>query len=247
MMQHSPPMSMVDGDRCLVILPTYIERDNIRPLVVAALSSSPLIDVLVVDDNSPDGTANVVRAIAADEDRVSLLQRRKKLGLGSAYLAGFQRGLTQGYRFLCTMDADGSHDPAMLSAMMATLVRGEADMVIGSRYVTGSHAKDWSIARQLISRAANCLVRRLLRLEVFDCTSGYRVYSGALLQRMRLGSVCATGYSGLVELLSQARDAKARIVEHPIAFRHRRHGNSKMTISEILGSLRTVAVLYARA
>ncbi len=225
------------------MLPTYQERDNIRSTVSAVLAASPRADALVVDDASPDGTAQIVSAMIAADARVSLLSRTGKLGLGTAYLAGFARGLAAGYGMIATMDADGSHDPAALPAMFAHIDSGEADMVIGSRYAPGGTVENFSFARKLNSAVANGAARALLGLTVRDCTSGFRLYSACLLRRMRMEALKSTGYSMVPELLYEASAAGARIVEVPIAFRNREKGVSKVTVGEILSWMRTVAAL----
>ncbi|MBV8082998.1 MAG: polyprenol monophosphomannose synthase [Candidatus Eremiobacteraeota bacterium] len=229
--------------RCLVVLPTYQERDNIRAMISAVLDASPRVDTVVVDDGSPDGTADLVSAMRVHDPRISLISRPGKLGLGTAYLAGFAFGLDAGYGAIATMDADGSHDAAVLPAMLAELDAGRADLVIGSRYAKGGTVENFSAARKLNSAVANAMARLLLGLRVRDCTSGFRLYSAALLRRMRLDALKSTGYSMVPELLYEASAAGARIVEVPIAFRNRAKGVSKVTVGEILSWMRTVAAL----
>lgn len=229
--------------RCLVVLPTYQERDNIRATLAAVMAASTRADAIVVDDGSPDGTADVVAAMGRNEPRIALIRRDGKLGLGTAYLAGFRRGLEAGYGMLATMDADGSHDPAGLPTMIACIDEGSADLVIGSRYACGGSVENFSFARKLNSAVANGVARRLLRLRVRDCTSGFRMYSASLLRAMRLDQLRSTGYSMLPEMLYEAARSGARIVEVPIAFRNREKGVSKVTINEILSWMRTVAAL----
>jgi dolichol-phosphate mannosyltransferase len=207
------------------------------------LAASPRTDVLVVDDGSPDGTANIVEAMRASEPRLALLRRSGKLGLGTAYLAGFAYGLKSGYPYLATMDADGSHDPSAFPAMLAQVDAHAADLVIGSRYAPGGTVENFSAARKLNSAIANAVARTMLGLRVRDCTSGFRLYTADLLRRMRLDALRSTGYSMLPELLYEAALAGARIAEVPIAFRNREKGVSKVTLSEILSWMRTVAAL----
>lgn len=229
--------------RCLVVLPTYQERENIRAMIAAVLDASPRTDVVVVDDGSPDGTAEVVATLSATQPRLALVRRAGKLGLGTAYVAGFRHGLDAGYAMIATMDADGSHDPAALPAMFARIDAGDADLVIGSRYAPGGSVENFSAARRVNSAVANAAARTLLGLRVRDCTSGYRLYTAALLRRMRLDALKSIGYSMVPELLYEAARAGARIVEVPIAFRNREKGVSKVTVSEILSWMRTVAAL----
>jgi len=235
-------MSAAAG-RCLVVLPTYQEADNIRATVQAVLAASPRLDVLVVDDASPDGTAALVTAMRSRDPRIALVSRAGKLGLGTAYIAGFQYGLDAGYAAIATMDADGSHDPAALPVMLGYIDAGDADLVIGSRYVRGGSVENFSMARKMNSAVANAMARMLLGLRVRDCTSGFRLYSSGLLRHMRLAKLKSTGYSMVPELLFESASSDARIVEVPISFRNRERGVSKVTVGEILSWMRTVAAL----
>jgi len=225
------------------VLPTYEERENIRAMIDAVLAASPRVDVVVVDDGSPDGTGALVAGLRATDPRIALVSRTGKLGLGTAYVAGFRFGLAADYGAIATMDADGSHDPGVLPAMLAYLDAGNADLVIGSRYAPGGSVENFSAARKLNSAVANGMARLLLGLRVRDCTSGFRLYSAPLLRRMRLEALKSTGYSMVPELLYEAAFSGARIVEVPIAFRNRAKGVSKVTLGEILSWMRTVAAL----
>ena len=224
----------------LVILPTYNERLNLERLVRGVLDADPEADVLVIDDSSPDGTADLARHLMRETNRIFLIQRPGKMGLGSAYLRGFTESMTNGYRGVCTMDADNSHDPSALPRMFAALDR--ADLVIGSRYVRGGFT-DQSVPRRVNSAVANGLARIMLDLAIKDCTSGFRVYSTDALRKLPLGSLQSRGYSMLVELLCQVAEQGGRIVEVPIAFRDRSAGESKIGLHEIWESLRTIARL----
>ena len=229
---------MSNAGRFLVALPTFNEKDNIEPLVRRLLATSQLADVLVIDDGSPDGTGDAVRRIASRQPRVRLHERPEKLGLGSAYVVAFDRALAEGYRAVCTMDADHSHDPAHLPAMLAKLE--DADLVIGSRYCRGGRVERWSLGRKINSAVANGLARLVLGADIKDTTSGYRVYSSRLLRAMKLTELRAKGYSLLVELLYHAVRSGARIVEVPIVFHNRLAGVSKISVREVLGSLATL-------
>lgn len=230
----------MSGRAFLIVLPTYNERENLERIVDRILLASDDVDVLVIDDSSPDGTGQVARALVERSDRVHLLERPEKLGLGSAYLLGLQHSLSNGYRGVFTMDADNSHDPAVLPDMCAAL--DEADLVIGSRYVVGG-GTDQKVARRVNSAVANVLARNVLDLHTLDCTSGYRVYSTAMLRRMPLAQMRSRGYSMLVELLCTVVDLDGRVAEVPISFRDRSHGRSKIGMQEIWESLRTIARL----
>ena len=229
---------MANGPRCLVALPTYNERGNIVDLITRLLALPSQVDVLVVDDASPDGTSDLVQELASREPRVGLFRRSGKLGLGSAYLAAFDYAFARDYDAVCTMDADMSHDPAHLPAMIALLE--DADVVIGSRYCRGGEVESFTLARRINSFGANTLARLVTGLRVADVTSGYRAYSIALLRKMPLDRLTARGYALLVELLYMAKQHGARIVESPIIFRRRGSGDSKITAGEILESLRTL-------
>lgn len=228
--------------RAVVVLPTYNEVDNLAPLVETILARAPL-DVIVVDDGSPDGTGAVAdRLAAAHPGRVHVVHRASKLGLGSAYGAGFARALTLGASHVCTMDADFSHDPTVLPALLAAAA--DADLVIGSRYAPGGSVdSDWGWHRRLLSAGANALAHRVLGLTAHDCTSGFRCYRAPLLEAVRFSDIRASGYSYLVEMLFRSARAGARIVEVPIRFTDRRHGASKISRAEIVRAGQTVARL----
>ena len=217
--------------RAVIVLPTYNERDNVEPFLRAVRAVSD-IDVLVVDDNSPDGTADLVRELGSELGGVEVLQRETKTGLGSAYRAGFDKvlgaGSDEAYDVVVSMDADLSHDPAVLPVMLALIDEG-ADTVIGSRYVRGGGTTDWPVRRQLLSKWGNAYTRRLLRLTPHDCTSGYRVYRASALAAIDPYDTSAEGYAFLTELVRRLTRHGYRIVETPIVFRDRTQGKSKMS------------------
>lgn len=218
-------------DRVLIVVPTYNERDNLPQLVAALAAVRPAVDVLVVDDASPDGTAAVCRGLMRELPRLDLLVRVEGRGLGGAYLAGLARGLAAGYDVLGTMDADLSHDPARLPAMLDLL--READVVVGSRYVKDGGTVNWRLRRILLSWLANRFSALLLGVHAQDVTSGFRLYRAAALRRVDLATVRSTGYSFLVEMLFRLEAAGARIAECPIVFVDRRMGRSKLSPMEI--------------
>jgi dolichol-phosphate mannosyltransferase len=228
--------------RAVVVLPTYNERDNIDPYlralrsVTATLDST--VDVLVVDDNSPDGTADLAEALAAELGGVDVLRRTAKDGLGSAYRAGFEQVLTAQppYDVILSMDADLSHDPAVIPAMLRAIADG-ADAVIGSRYVRGGGTTDWPVRRQLLSKWGNTYTRTVLRLAPRDCTSGYRAYRSDALAAIRPGTTGAEGYAFLTELVRRLTRQGYRIAETPIVFRDRERGKSKMSGRIIVESM----------
>jgi len=213
---------------CLVVVPTYNEAPNIERLVVEILAQRPQLDVLVVDDNSPDGTGDLVAALAARTPRVQVLRRAGKLGLSSAYLAGFREGLRQGYAYICEMDADFSHQPHYLPALLDAAERG-ADVVLGSRSVPGGRAENWSWVRKAISRGGNLYARAILGLPVHDCTGGFKCFRAAVLRQIDLDAIRSNGYAFQVEMNYRCHQAAFRIREIPIVFPNRVAGQSKMS------------------
>jgi len=218
--------------RTLVIIPTYNEAGNILPLVGEVLAQHPSIDVLVVDDNSPDGTGDLVQQASNSEPRLLLQRREGKLGLGSAYLLGFRFALERGYGRAVTMDGDRSHNPTYLPALLEGM--RDHDMMIGSRYCPGGGIANWGLHRRLLSDFANRYTRLLLRLPCRDCTSGYRCYAREVLEAVDPFRVRGSGYSFLEEMAWRVHRAGFRIGEVPILFEDRRHGASKIDRSEIL-------------
>ena len=213
---------------CLVVVPTYNEALNIERLVIEVLGQGPQFDVLVVDDGSPDGTGDQVAAMAALTSRVQLIRRAGKLGLGSAYLAGFREGLRQGYRFLCEMDADFSHQPRYLPVLLAVAERA-ADVALGSRNVPGGRVENWSWKRNLISKGGSLYARTILGMPIRDCTGGYKCFRASVLEQIELASIGSNGYAFQVELNYRCHQAGFRLHEIPIVFPDRVAGQSKMS------------------
>jgi dolichol-phosphate mannosyltransferase len=230
--------------RSLVVLPTYNEAANVLPIVHDILSQDPNLEVLVVDDNSPDGTADLVAEAKRESPRVHLLRRPKKLGLGSAYLAGFEYALERDYRRILTMDCDGSHDPKYLPEILTRSL--EYDLVIGSRYVPGGGVRNWSLLRRMLSRTANAYTRLLLRLPVKDCTAGFRCYSRDVLLGVEPFSIRASGYAFLEEMVWRVQRSGFRIAEIPIIFVDRTRGSSKISSAEIYRAIWHVLLLAFR-
>jgi len=230
--------------RALVVLPTYNEAENVIPLAVDVLAQDERLDVLVVDDNSPDGTGDLVAAASREQPRLSLLRRAGKLGLGTAYLAGFRHALDHGYDCTLTMDCDYSHHPRHLPHMLE--VAAEVDLVIGSRYVAGGGVANWPLRRRLLSRFANLYTRVLLRVPVRDCTAGFRCYSRAVLEGIDPFGVRASGYSFLEEMVWRVHHAGYSIREIPIVFEDRRLGVSKIDQVEIVRAARHVLTTALR-
>lgn len=217
--------------RALVVLPTYNESENVLQIASEVLATDPSIEVLVVDDNSPDGTGDLVRGAMQSEARIHLLERPGKMGLGTAYLAGFRYGLDEGYEQVFTMDCDGSHNPKYLPDMLAALDR--SDVVIGSRYVAGGGILNWPAHRRALSAFANFYARTLLRLPVRDCTAGFRGYRREVLETVEPFEIRASGYSFLEEMAWRVARCGFTISEIPIVFEQRRAGASKIDSSEI--------------
>ena len=219
------------SERILVILPTYNEAENVTGLAPLVLQQDERIDVLVVDDGSPDGTAERVEELRADEPRVHLIRRPGKLGLGTAYLAGFRFGLDEGYSLVFTMDCDFSHNPRYLPQMIEKL--RDCDLVVGSRYVKGGGIENWPWYRLLLSRFANFYARTLLRLELRDCTAGFRGYRREVLEGVDPFDLRSSGYSFLEEMAWKVSRAGFSIAEVPIVFEQRQAGSSKIESREI--------------
>lgn len=211
----------------LVIIPTYKERENIAAIIPAVRAATPEVDILVVDDNSPDGTQDVVREIQAHDPKVHLLGRRGKEGLGKAYLAGFAWGLEHGATELVQMDADFSHRPEDLKKLLAALP--EVDFVMGSRWVPGGRTVNWGLGRKIISRGGSFYTRQILRFPVRDWTGGFNAWKAQTLRNIGLDSVRSEGYSFQIELKYRALKLGQRGIEVPIVFEDRRVGQSKMS------------------
>ncbi len=214
--------------RTLVIVPTYNERDNVRAFAAALLAALEDVEVLFVDDHSPDGTGAVIDDLCAADPRLHVLHRAGKLGLGTAYLEGFAWALAHDHDPIVQMDADFSHDPRYLPTLVAR-ARAGVDVVIGSRYVPGGGTINWGVGRQLISRAGGLYARRVLGMGIHDMTAGYVCYRRATLERLDLGAVRSNGYSFQIEMKFRAHRAGLSIEEVPIVFEDRRVGQSKMS------------------
>ncbi|MFO0597069.1 MAG: polyprenol monophosphomannose synthase [Myxococcaceae bacterium] len=223
----------------LVIIPTYNERDNLGPITAAVLAADPRIDILVCDDNSPDGTGQLADELAAKDKRVRVLHRQKKEGLGRAYLAAFRWALAEKYQFIIEMDADFSHDPKYLPKLIDTAAN-EADIAIGSRYVEGGGTVNWGIGRQIISRGGSMYVRTILGVPVRDTTAGFKCFNRRVLEALNLDEVQSSGYGFQVELNYRALKKGFTIKEIPIVFEDRRVGQSKMSRKIFLEAIQMV-------
>jgi dolichol-phosphate mannosyltransferase len=213
--------------RTLIVIPTYNERENIANLIADILRIVPQVDILVIDDGSPDGTGQVVDEIGAANPQVSAIHRPGKQGLGTAYVLGFRYAIDHGYDLVFEMDADYSHNPKYLPDFLA--LAPEADLVIGSRYIPGGDTPNWSPLRKFISGGGNIFARIVLGIPVKDCTAGYRCYRTAALQRLNLDAIHAQGYAFQVEMAYNFWKSGFRIRETPIVFEDRRVGKSKMS------------------
>lgn len=212
-------------EQVTVALPTYNEIENLSDIATQILSHG--YGLLIIDDGSPDGTGDLADEIAFGDDRVSVLHREQKLGLGPAYAAGFDEALADGADIVVEMDADFSHDPADLPRLVAA-VRGGADLAIGSRYVPGGSTPDWPLLRRLISRGGNLYARTMLGIPTRDATAGFRAFRADALSRLPYADAEASGYGFQVEMAWRAHQAGMRVVEVPISFRDRTRGTSKM-------------------
>lgn len=223
----------------LMIVPTYNERENIERLVRRLRNLAGDVHVLIVDDASPDGTGAIADALAASDAGVRVIHRAGKLGLGTAYRAGFVYGLNHGYQYLCTMDADFSHSPESLPALLHKASEGY-DLVIGSRYVAGGNVVGSTPARKFVSYSANWLAHRMLGVSVRDCTAGFRCYRRQVLETIDLAGLFSSGYSFLIEMAFYCQQAGFRLGETPITFVNRTEGVSKISRTEIFKAFYTL-------
>jgi dolichol-phosphate mannosyltransferase len=219
----------------VVVIPTYNERDNLLQIVHRLHAAVPTAHALIVDDASPDGTGELADGLAAEDDRVQVLHRQAKDGLGAAYLAGFSWALAREYQVVVQMDADGSHPPEALPGMLEELAG--ADLVLGSRYVPGGTVVNWPKHRQLLSRGGNLYSRLALGVQIKDITAGYRVFRRHLLAELALGEVNSQGYCFQIDMAWRAVRAGFRVHEVPITFTERERGNSKMSGSIVREAL----------
>ncbi len=222
--------------RSVVVLPTFNERENIREILAAIRTATPESQVIVVDDRSPDGTGELADRAAAELGQITVEHRAGKAGLGAAYRHGFQVAFAQGFDAIVSMDADFSHDPAVIPTMLALVADG-ADVVIGSRYVAGGGTEHWPLHRRLLSKWGNRYAGLVLGAGVRDCTAGFRCYRADVLQAIDPASTSAEGYAFLTELTRRLARRGVKIVETPILFRDRVRGVSKMSAPIIIESM----------
>ena len=216
-----------DTLKAFVVVPTYNEKDNVRPLTTAVLAQHPDLRILFVDDNSPDGTGKIIDELVAGSDRVHVLHRSGKCGLGSAYREGFKAALAMGADYLLEMDADFSHDPKVLPVFLAAIA--ESDLVIGSRYLNGVSVVNWPIRRLILSYFASVYTRVVTGLQLRDCTSGFKCFRRSTIEAIDLSQVTSDGYSFQIEMNYRCMEKGFRITEIPIIFIDRHSGSSKMS------------------
>lgn len=233
-------MSLESLGRVVMVIPTYNEAGNISWIVERLRTAQPDVDVMIVDDNSPDGTGQLADDLAAADPQVSVVHRTEKAGLGAAYLHGFAVALEHGYDVIGEMDADGSHQPEQLDRLLTAV--HDADLVIGSRWVPGGSVVNWPKSRELLSRGGNLYVRILLGLRVGDATAGFRLFRRQTLEAIDLASVQSTGYVFQTDLAYRVANAGLHIVEVPIEFVERVRGDSKMSGAVATESLKRITV-----
>lgn len=213
----------------IVIIPTYKERENIEA-IIKSISSLPIIfDILIIDDNSPDGTATIVKDLQKLYQNLFLIERPGKLGLGTAYIAGFKWALEKGYSFVYEMDADFSHDPHDLIKLYKACIENGADLAIGSRYISGVNVVNWPLSRVLMSYVASIYVRMITGMKIMDTTAGFKCYKREVLEKIRLDKIKSKGYGFQIEMKFKTWKLGYKIVEVPIIFTDRKLGASKMT------------------
>jgi dolichol-phosphate mannosyltransferase len=213
----------------IVIIPTYKERENIEAIIKAVSCLSIAFDILIIDDNSPDGTADIVKDLQKSYNNLHLIERPGKLGLGTAYLAGFKWALEKGYNYIYEMDADFSHDPNDLMKLFRACSEDEADLAIGSRYISGVNVVNWPLSRVLMSYFASIYVRIITGMKIMDTTAGFKCYKKKVLENIRLDKIRSVGYGFQIEMKFKTWILGYKIVEVPIIFTDRRLGASKMS------------------
>ena len=231
-------MSSSDLGRMMMVIPTYNEADNLAWIVDRVRTAVPEADVLVVDDSSPDGTGELADKLASDDPQVSVVHRSEKAGLGAAYLHGFEVALERGYDVIGEMDADGSHQPEQLPALLAALE--ESDLVLGSRWVPGGSVVNWPLSRRALSRGGNLYTRLLLGIPIKDATGGFRLFRRTTLEAIDLPSVQSVGYCFQADLARRTVQAGLRVREVPIEFVERVRGESKMSPDVAVESLKRI-------
>ncbi|MFA7172312.1 MAG: polyprenol monophosphomannose synthase [Kiritimatiellia bacterium] len=234
------------NEKTLVIIPTYDEKENVRPIAEAVLKQAPEVNILFVDDHSPDGTGQILNEMVAAEPRVFVMHREKKEGLGRAYVAGFKWALERGYELICEMDADFSHDPKSLPKLLKAAHKG-ADLVIGSRYIGGIRVMNWPMSRLLLSTGAGKYVRLITGMPVHDPTGGFKCFRRKVLESIELDKITSNGYSFQIEMNHKAWMKGFKIQEVPIIFEDRVAGYSKMSTDIAFEAFTLVLKLWFRS
>lgn len=231
----------MNNNKVLIIIPTYNEIENIKKLIQAIFSINNDYHLIIIDDNSPDGTANVVENYMSENSNLHLIKRKGKLGLGTAYKTGLKFGLDNNYDVIVTMDADFSHHPRYLPALIGLLP--EYDIGIGSRYVPGGGTENWGIHRKILSRTANFVAKTILGIKSNDNTAGFRAYKREILAKIDFDTIKSNGYSFLIEMIYTCQKNDAKVGETPIIFVDRAEGTSKISKNEIFKAIKTILTL----
>ncbi len=230
---------MPKSNSLLIVIPTYNEKENIEILISRLLKIESKPDILVVDDNSPDGTGEILDKLSLmHQGRILVIHREKKMGIGSAHIKGFRFAIKHGYHYVLTMDADFSHHPKYIQKMMDE--SKNFHLVIGSRYIEGGGTKNWGWFRRVNSRTANLLAKKMLHIKCNDCTGGFRLYRREVLMSINLDNIYSSGYSFLIEILYKCQRSGYHISEIPIVFEDRRMGPSKISKNEIFLAIKTL-------
>ncbi|MHB0929730.1 MAG: polyprenol monophosphomannose synthase [Candidatus Nanopelagicales bacterium] len=233
------------SEKVVVCIPTYNERENLPLIITRLFTANPTVHALIIDDGSPDGTGTLADEMAAADERISVLHRTEKAGLGAAYRAGFAKAIADGATLIVEMDADGSHQPEQLPLLLAKA--GEADLVLGSRWVRGGSVRNWPLHRKLLSVGGNTYARFMLRVPIRDITGGYRVFRVSTLQRIDYAAVTTSGYVFQVDMAYRVLKAGLRVVEVPIEFVERELGASKMSQHIVIEAMQQVTVWGLRS
>jgi dolichol-phosphate mannosyltransferase len=238
-MTEPTPTDGPSAGRVVIVMPTYNERQNLEPIAGRVRAALPAADLLIVDDNSPDGTGDIADKLAEADSQVQVLHRTEKAGLGKAYIAAFGWALERGYDVIVEMDADGSHQPEHLPSLVDAVAH--ADLAIGSRWMRGGKVVNWPKSREALSRGANVYTRLMLGISIKDATAGFRAYRASTLQKISLDKVESAGYCFQIDLTMRVAAAGLKIVEVPITFVEREHGASKMSGNIMLEAFLRVA------
>jgi dolichol-phosphate mannosyltransferase len=237
--------AIAQGDRAVLVLPTFNEIENLDTFIRKVRASAPLMHILIVDDNSPDGTGALADRLATELGKIQVLHRSNERGLGSAYRTGFRHVLSAAFDLVITMDADFSHDPAMIPQFLSALGNG-SDIVVGSRYCVGGSIVNWPLHRKLLSKWGNAYTRRMLKIDITDCTTGYRGYTAQSLRAIETENVLGDGYVFLSTILKRASEERLQITEVPIRFLERELGTSKMSWKIVGESMMLVTLFGVR-